>query len=95
MQKKTSKVDQKADQQFLEALNQHPQLKERIMAIVRLAGGQEETPCTADELETLLIEEVRQLGRETMGEWAQAQARRVAGEVGQQHPRSHRSKKKG
>jgi len=95
MRKKTSKADQEADQQLLEALNRHPQLKERIMAIVRLAGGQEGAPCTADEIETLLIAEVRQLGRETMGEWAQAQARRVVSEVGQQHPQSYRSKKKG
>jgi hypothetical protein len=95
MRKKTTKTDQKADQQLLEALNQHPQLKERIKAIVRLAGGQEGTPCTADEIETLLIEEVRQLGRQTMGEWAQAQAARVAREVGRQHPQSYRSKKKG
>jgi hypothetical protein len=83
-----------ADQQLLEALNQHPQLKERLLAIVRLAEGQEGTPRTADEIETLLVEEVRQLGRETMTEWAQAQARRVAREVGQEHPRSYRSKKK-
>jgi len=94
MRKKATN-EQQADQQLLEALNQHPQLKERLLAIVRLAAGQEGTPCTADEIETLLIEEVRQLGRETMVEWAQAQARRVASEVGQQHPQSYRSKKKG
>jgi hypothetical protein len=93
MRTKTNKADQEADQQLLEALNQHPQLKERIMAIVRLAVGQEGTPCTADEIERLLMAEVRQLGQETMRQWAQAQAAHVAGEVDRQYPQSYRSKK--
>ena len=94
MRKKTTERDQEADQQLLEALNQHPQLKERLMAIVRLACGREGTPCTADAIETLLVEEVRQLGQQAMGEWAQVQAARVASEVKREHPQSYRSKKK-
>jgi len=93
MPKKITHADEAADEQLLAALHQHPELKERVLAIMRLAAGQEGSARTADEIETLLIEEMRQLGQQAMRQWAQEQAGRVASEVRQQHPQSYRSKK--
>ena len=94
MRKKPTNQTSEGDEQLLEELNRHPQIKERLVAILRLAEGREGPRCTADEIEKLLIEEVRQLGQQTMGEWARTQADRVEREVRQEHPRSYRSKKK-
>jgi hypothetical protein len=93
MRKKRPDQDKKADEQLLAALNQHPELKERIVKILSLASEEEGTRRTADEIEALLIEEIRQLGRESMEGWAQGQARRVAKEVEREHPQVYRSKK--
>jgi len=93
MRKKTTN-QKEADQQWLEQLNRYPQLKERFQAILRLAASQEAGVGTADEIERRLFAEVRQLGRQTMGEWARVQAERVEEEVRSKHPRGYRSKKK-
>ncbi len=93
MRKKPSSEQERADQQLLAALNERPELKERIVCILRLATDAESAPRTVDEIEALLIAEIRQLGRETMAGWAQAQAQRVEREVQRAHPQVHRSKK--
>ena len=84
-----------ADQRWLERLNQHPKLKERFRAILELAESEDGAMRTADEIEALLIEEVRQLGAETMGDWARGVKARVEAEVPLKYPGSHRSKKNG
>lgn len=93
MPKKITKAERAADEQLLAALNRHPELKERVVAIVRLANGQDSSAQTADEMETLLLAEVRRLGQQAMGQWAQGQAAEVQREIQAAHPRIHRSKK--
>jgi hypothetical protein len=93
MRKKPTNQDQRADEQLLAALNRNPQLKERILTILRLATDETGEVRTADEIEALLIAEIRQLGRESMEGWAQAQAERVSREVEREHPQAFRSKK--
>jgi len=93
MPKKTTNAERAADEQLLAALNQHPELKERVLAIVRLANSQESSARTADEMETLLLTEIRKLGQQAMGQWAQEQATGVERAVRAEHPRIHRSKK--
>lgn len=95
MRKRTKKESHETDQQMLEQLNRHPELKERVRAILRMAEGAEGVPSTADGVEGLLVKEVRQLGQQTLGDWARAQAERVEKEVRVQHPKSYRSKKNG
>ena len=95
MRKKTKQTDRGRDEELLARLNRHPDIKERMQAILRLAESEDGTSAhTADEIETLLIQEVRQLGQQTMSDWAKTQAQRVAKEVKAQHPRSFPSKKK-
>lgn len=48
---------------------------------------------TADELETLLVEEVRKLGKTTMESWGSQQEKQAAQEFKQQNPDARYGKK--
>lgn len=54
-------------------LERHPQLLERFEAILELSQSDELK--TVDEIEGVLIEEVRKLGGETLGSWASRRGR--------------------
>jgi hypothetical protein len=68
-------------QKFMAELQARPELFAQFESILGLASaGEGEAPWrTADEVEALLVEEVRKLGNQTMQQWAQgAEARAVA-----------------
>lgn len=58
------------DQLFINRLNQHPELRERmesLLNVVENAGGD----CTkADDAEQYVIEELRKMGNEALHAWA-------------------------
>ena len=94
MRKKTEKTD-RGDEALLEKLRRHPELRERIEKILALADSPEHQGKTADEIEELLIEEVRRLGAETMRDWAQGVERAIGEEMKQRKPSTYSGKKKG
>lgn len=66
--------------QLIEQLRRQPKMMERVQKILEIA--QSEGPLkTADEIEELLIEEVRRLGNATMNEWAAQAQERVTQEL--------------
>ena len=83
------------DMELLELLNRHPQIKERMVAILGLAEGSAGTVGTADEVEAMLVKEVRRLGAQTMGDWARGAHQRIAAEIKAQDPQSYCGKKNG
>ena len=91
MPKETSK---ESDKGLLERLNRHPDLKQRIEAILGLAENEGDPLRTADEVEALLIEQVRRLGAETMSDWARGAHAQVAAEMKVKDPSSYCGKKK-
>jgi hypothetical protein len=56
--------------QVLERLRQYPELFERVRSILEIAASAEGPVRKADEIEALLIEEMRRLGHATMETWA-------------------------
>ena len=61
---------------LIEQLRQHPEMLARMQSILSLAHATGGPLKTADEVEELLIQELRQLGSTTMHQWAtQAEAR--------------------
>jgi hypothetical protein len=61
---------------LIEQLRRHPEIGDRVLSILEIAGSEEGPLKTADEVEGLLIEEMRRLGHVTMTRWAiQAEAR--------------------
>ena len=78
---------------LIEQLRKHPEIRDRVQSILELASNAEGPLKTADEVEELLIQEVRRLGNATMREWATQAEERVSNEV-KAHDTTIRSRKK-
>ena len=80
--------------QLIEQFRQHPEMMERVQSILAIARNAEGPLKTADEVEELLIQEMRQLGRTTLQHWALQAEERVSTELQQQDPSVWSRKKK-
>jgi len=70
------------DKEFLEALEKHPNLKNRFKEVLSIANNSgHELVTLADEAEEQVISQMRQLGRETLQEWANNEVSRVSNNV--------------
>jgi hypothetical protein len=79
---------------LVELLRQHPEMRDRFESILNLASNTDGPLKTADEVEALLIEEVRRLGHTTMNQWAVGAEERVSQEFEEQQPEVRSRKKK-
>jgi hypothetical protein len=79
--------------QLIEQLRQHPEMRERIQSILNITRNTEGPLKTANEVEELLIQEMRQLGNTSMHQWATHAEERVSQELKGQDP-TVRSRKK-
>jgi hypothetical protein len=80
--------------QLIEQLREHPDLMERFQTILQLSSNAEGPIKRADEVEALLIEEIRRLGNTTMGSWAARAGERLDKEFKAAHPAARARKKK-
>lgn len=80
---------------LVEGMRRHPHLRERFEAILNLAEGEQGQVGTADEVEGMLIEEVRRLGNATMRDWATGARDKLEADLGDRERGVHRGKKKG
>ena len=83
-----------AETKLVEQLRQHPELMARVQEIMAIARNEDGPMKTADEVEELLIEQMRQLGNETMCQWASQAEERVSREIKEQDPTVLSRKKK-
>ena len=67
---------------------------ERVKKILEISQSSEGPLKTADEVEELLIEEMRRLGNATMNEWAAQAHERINDELKEQNPTVLKRKKK-
>ena len=74
-------------------LRQHPEMMVRVQSILEIARNAEDPLKTANEVEELLIEEMRRLGNVTLRQWASQAEERVSIELKRQDP-TVRSRKK-
>lgn len=70
-----------AEKQFIQRLRQHPELWGRFQSILELTGNADGPLRTADEMEELLIQELRQLGSTSMNDFAMQTEQRVGSEL--------------
>ena len=82
------------EREMLERLRRRPDLWTRFEAILALTEVEDGALHTADEVETLLLEEVRRLGSEAMHRWAAQAEERTARQFQAAHPRASVRKKK-
>ena len=66
---------------LIEGLREHPEMRERVRTILELARNLEGPLRTADEVEELLVRELRLLGHTSMNRWAVAAEARVGAEL--------------
>ena len=78
---------------LISKLRKRPDLQERFASIMEICDGEEGEMKKADEVEALLIEEVRKLGNTGMGQWAKEAEARSAMEYRKKHPGSYSGKK--
>jgi len=83
-----------AELRFLERLRQQPELLARFESILELTRNAHGPVQTADQVEELLIQELRQLGHTSMNQWATQAEQRVSAELKQQDATVRSRKKK-
>ena len=80
--------------QLIEQLRQQPEIQARLQSILEIVRNEDGPLKTADEVEELLIQELRRLGSTTMHQWASQAEARVTAELRQQDPTVLSRKKK-
>ena len=92
--KNASEQPTKEEQRLLEQLRAHPDLLVRFKSILDITSNEGAVLKTADEVEGMLIEELRRLGQTGMNQWAGGAEERVGREFQQQTPAVRSRKKK-
>jgi len=92
--KRASRELSQEEIRLIERLRQQPKMMEGVQRILEIANSAEGALKTADEIEDLLIEEMRRLGNTTMTEWAIQAEQRVVQELKVQDPGVLKRKKK-
>jgi len=82
-----------AEKQFIQRLRQRPELRERFHSILELTANSAGPLKTADAMEAILIQELRQLGSRSMNDFARQAEQRVGEEL-QGRDATVRSRKK-
>ena len=92
--KKPAKLSLSAQEtQLIEQLRRQPEIMERVQNILRIAQA-EGSLKTADEIEDLLVQEIRRLGNATMNQWASQTHERISQQLQASDPRALKRKKK-
>ena len=93
MTKKNSHLSAQ-EEHLIEGLREHPELMERFEKILEISANTEGPIKSADEIEALLIEEMRRLGNTTMRDWAASAEKRLGDQLEQKDASAGVRKKK-
>jgi uncharacterized protein with PhoU and TrkA domain len=80
MKSKKRELNQQ-ESELIEQLRRHPEIMRRVQSILEIAQTGEGPLKTADQIEELLVQEMRRLGNATMREWATGAEERVSTEL--------------
>lgn len=80
--------------ELIERLRQHPELMERFRSLLEITASAEGSVRKADEVEKLLIEEMRRLGNVSMESWAAGAEKAVGDQLKRTDPSAGVRKKK-
>ena len=91
----TTQFPSARESKLLEQLRENPQLLERFESILALAREEEGAHVrSADEVEFALIEQLRQLGNETLTHWAYSAEKTISKELKSDNPLIQQREKK-
>jgi len=82
-----------SESELIQQLREHPEIMIRVQNILEIARNAEGPLKTADEVEELVVAEMRRLGNVTLSQWAIQAEERVSRELRSQDP-TVRSRKK-
>ena len=82
-----------SETELIKQLREHPEMMVRVQSILEIARNTEGPLKTADEVEELVVAEMRRLGNLTLSQWAIQAEERVSNELKRQDP-TVRSRKK-
>jgi len=82
------------EQRLIQQLRKRPELMERFKHIVEIATDSDGSVKTADEVESLLIEEMRRLGNATMAGWGEDVEQKLGEQLKQKQTSAAVRKKK-
>jgi hypothetical protein len=92
--KSTAKPLTAEELQLIEQLREHPELLARFQSILGITRNEGTALKRADEVEGLLIEEMRRLGQASLSQWAGRAEERVSQELKGREPQVRSRKKK-
>ena len=93
-EKDTELSETERTKRLAEELREHPRLREQVEAILKLVRSDEGPIRKADDVEELLVQEVRKLGKNAMQEWALSAEERSAAQLQRDSPAVRCLKKK-
>jgi transposase len=82
------------DQIFINRLNQHPELRERMESLLNVVENAAGDCTKADDAEQHVIEELRKMGNEALHSWANKAASKSAEALCNQEVKLYRNGKK-
>jgi hypothetical protein len=96
MTKKKIEVNQlsPSEMQVIEQLRAHPEMMERLQSVLDIIRNADGPLKSADEVEELLVQEMRHWGSTSMQQWALQAQERVSQELKAQDPTVRSRKKK-
>ncbi len=88
-----AKYDNQRSETLAERLNRHPELREKIEALLDIAENKSGNANKADDAEDLIAEELRVMGQELLRDWAQRKHDRLVVESENRTELSRKEKK--
>jgi hypothetical protein len=87
-------MNSKNAQTFIDRLNQHPKLRERMESLLNVVENAAGNCTKADDAERHVIEELRKMGNDALHSWANKSASKAAEEFRNQELKVHSNGKK-
>lgn len=87
-------MSQNDDQFFIDRLNQHPKLRERVGALLNVVENTQGDCKKADDAEQYVIEELRKMGNDALHCWADNTVNKASDALREQQPKLHGNGKK-
>lgn len=82
------------DRTFIDRLNQHPKLRERMESLLNVVENVADDCTKADDAEHYVIEELRKMGNDALHCWGEKAAIKSSEQLRKQHTELHRNGKK-
>lgn len=82
------------DNTLIDRLNKHPQLRQRMEALLDVVENTSDDCTKADDAEQYVIDELRKMGNEALSSWAENSVISAVEKQYQETPKAHRKGKK-